>query len=86
MIDNEKNYDLISEIILGSKNIKLVPGGIFTKYYFNKIASYKTSDTINSDDMKFACDYLGHTITENENIGEIYSELMDKYIAYHKLI
>ena len=49
------------------------------------MVSYVTSDTIDNDDMKFACDYLGHTISKNENMHEIYLELMDKYVTYHEL-
>ena len=90
LIDAHKNFEYLEEIKQQSKNIKLVPNGIFTKYYFVKYVSYKTSDTINDDEMKSVCDYLGHTITNDgtnhDNLNKIYYDNMEKYIKYHKLI
>ena len=47
---------------------------------------YKTSDTISNKEMIFACEILGYTITGNEDVRDIYLELMEKYVTYHELI
>ena len=77
---------MISEIIQQSSYIKLVPGGLFTKYYFNNHINYNTSDNYDINYMIYACDILGYSVTNENDISKIYDELMRKYNDFHHLI